>query len=94
MDISLLFFGGAGVLVGLLGGAIAGVRRYRSMLGIGSIAAVLGFAILGTLISGDEKWWWIFTFLFANLISYAVCLGIGCAMRDLFAWIKAAYVAR
>ena len=90
MDLSLLLFGGAGVLVGLLVGALAGIRRYRAVLGIGSLAAVLGFAIFGALSSGDEKWSWMLTFLFANLISYAVCLGIGCAIRDLLAWSKAA----
>ena len=90
MDLSLLWFGGAGVLVGLVGGAFAGIRRYRAMLGIGCIAAVLAFAIFGTLSSGDEKWWWMLTFLFANLLSYAVSLGIGCGIRGLLALAKGA----
>jgi hypothetical protein len=84
-----LLFGGAGALVGLVVGAISSVRRYRAMLGIGCIAAVLTFVIFGALSSGDEKWLWTLTFLVANLVSHAVGLDIGCGMRALLARLKA-----
>ena len=86
----LLLFGGGGVVAGLVGGAIAGIRRYRAMLATGSIAALLTFAIFGAVSSGDEKWWWTLTFLAANLLSYAVCLEIGCGVRALLERVKAA----
>jgi hypothetical protein len=88
--VPLLLFGGAGAVTGLVVGVFTGARRYRSMLAVGCVAAVLAFAIFGLLSSGDDKWWWTVSFLFANVLAYAVFLDLGAGTRAVLARVRAA----
>jgi hypothetical protein len=79
----LLLFGGAGALFGLVGGAIVGIHRYREVFALGLAAFATIFVAWASVSSDDEKWGWATFFIFANVLSYAVFLGLGCAVRGL-----------
>jgi hypothetical protein len=79
----LLLFGGAGAVFGLAAGSVVGIDRYREALALGFASFVATFVTWAVFSSADEKWGWAGVFLFANVLSYSVFLGFGCAARGL-----------
>jgi hypothetical protein len=80
---ALLLFGGAGAVFGLAAGTIVGIHRYRESFVLGFVAFAASFVAWASFSSDEGKWGWASVFILANVLSYAVFLGLGCAARGL-----------